>query len=85
VHPPSKKYMVITQDGYKLIYNRDYYNFELYNLREDPREERNLYNRMPDKAEEMKRMIGRFVDIVTVSRPPDAEDMWVPPSSKIRR
>ncbi len=85
VHPPSRKYMVITQDGYKLIYNRDYYNFELYNLREDPREERNLYNRMPDKAEEMKRMVGRFVDIVTVSRPPDAEDMWVPPSSKIRR
>lgn len=85
VHPPSKKYMVITQDGYKLIYNRDYYNFELYNLREDPREERNLYNRMPDKAEEMKNMVGRFVDIVTVSRPPDAEDMWVPPSSKIRR
>ena len=85
VHPPSRKYMVITQDGYKLIYNQDYYDFELYDLREDPREERNLYNRMPDKAEEMKRMVGRFVDIVTVSRPEDAEDMWVPPSSKIRR
>jgi arylsulfatase A-like enzyme len=85
VHPPSKKYMVITQDGYKLIYNRDHYNFELYDLREDPREERNLHDRMPAKAEEMKKMIGRFIDIVTVSRPPDAEDMWVPPSSKVRR
>ncbi|MGA9769793.1 MAG: sulfatase [Blastocatellia bacterium] len=85
VHPPSRKYMVITQDGYKLIYNQDYYNFELYNLREDPREEHNLYNRISDRAEAMKQMVGRFIDIVTVSRPPDAEDMWVPPSSKIRR
>src|SRR5262249_16391090 len=36
IYHPTKKYMVITQDGYKLIYNRDYYNFELYNLKEDP-------------------------------------------------
>ena len=28
VHRESKKYMIITQDGYKLIYNRNYYAFE---------------------------------------------------------
>lgn len=74
VHPESRKYMVITQDGYKLIYNRNSYSFELFDLNSDPREERNLYDRLPAKAEEMKRLLGRFIDILWVSRPWDADE-----------
>ena len=84
-HPATKKFMVITQDGFKLIYNRDYFAFELYNLRDDPRELRNLYDVMPAKAEEMKRLVGRFVDVTIVSRPWDAEETWVePPKRRLR-
>jgi arylsulfatase A-like enzyme len=82
VHPATKKYMVITQDGYKLIYNRDFYTFELFNLRDDPREERNLFDRMPAKAEELKKLVGRFVDITIASRPWDAVEVWVAPTKK---
>jgi len=74
IYHPTKKYMVITQDGYKLIYNRDYYCFELYNLNEDPRELQNLYDNVPDRSRAMRDMLGRFIDIVTVSRPPHADE-----------
>lgn len=74
VDPEIRKFMVITQDGYKLIYNRNYYCFELFNLRDDPREEHNLFDRLPEKAAEMKRLLGRFVDVVSVSRPLDADE-----------
>ncbi|HXG67695.1 MAG TPA: sulfatase-like hydrolase/transferase [Blastocatellia bacterium] len=74
VHAPSKKYMVITQDGYKLIYNRNHYNFELFNLKDDPQELRNLYESMPEKAQELKALLGRFIDIVSVSRPWNADE-----------
>lgn len=72
--PGQKKYMIITQDGFKLIYNRDYYNFELFNLKTDPSELRNLFDQMPERATEMKRRLGRFIDVVTVSRPRDADE-----------
>jgi hypothetical protein len=74
VHPETKKYMVVTQDGYKLIYNRDFYNFELYDLNNDPAELRNLYGRMPEKARELRALLGQFVDIVTASRPAEADE-----------
>lgn len=74
VYSDTKKYMVVTQDGYKLIYNRDAYCFELFDLKNDIGEEHNLFDRMPEKAAEMKSLIGRFVDVVTVSRPPDADE-----------
>ncbi len=74
VRSESKKYMVITQDGYKLIYNRNYHTFELFDLDRDPMEQHNLYNREPERAEEMKHLLGRFVDIVTASRPTDADE-----------
>jgi arylsulfatase A-like enzyme len=74
VDPETRKYMVVAQDGYKLIYNRNYYNFELYNLKEDPKEARNLFDRMPEKAAEMRQLLGRFVDIVGVKRPWDADE-----------
>lgn len=74
VHPDSKKYMVITQDGYKLIYNRNAYSFELFNLKTDPKEERNLYDYERGRAEEMKKLIGRYVDVLLVSRPWDADE-----------
>ena len=72
--PGQKKYMIITQDGFKLIYNRDYYSFELFDLTNDPREIRNLYDRMPGRAAEMKMHLGRFIDVVTASRPRDADE-----------
>ena len=72
--PYGKKYMVITQDGFKLIYNRDYYAFELFNLRDDPREEHNLYDRLPERAAELRALLGRYLDVVQVSRPADADE-----------
>lgn len=74
VHPETKKYMVIAQDGFKMIYNRDFNCFELYDLNSDPEEEKNLFDRMPEKAAEMKRLIGRQVDILTALRPWDADE-----------
>ncbi|HYP26149.1 MAG TPA: sulfatase [Blastocatellia bacterium] len=74
VHPLSKKYMVITQDGFKLIFNRNFYSFEMYDLNGDPAESRNLFDKMPEKAENLKQLLGRFVDVVTASRPPEADE-----------
>lgn len=74
VHPDSKKYMVLTQDGYKLIYNRNPYSFELFNLKADPQELRNLYDHERAKAAELKKLLGRYVDVVLASRPWDADE-----------
>jgi arylsulfatase A-like enzyme len=69
-----KKYAVITQDGFKLIYNRNPNSFELFNLKSDPREQRNLFNYEPQRGEIMKQMVGRYVDMILVSRPWDADE-----------
>lgn len=74
VNPLSKKYMVITQDGFKLIYNRNFSCFELFDLNNDPAESQNLYNRLPEKAASLKQLLGRFIDVVTASRPPEADE-----------
>jgi arylsulfatase A-like enzyme len=70
----QKKYMIITQDGFKLIYNRDHYAFELFDLNNDSFEVRNIYDRMPERAAELRDLLGRFIDVVTVSRPWDADE-----------
>lgn len=54
--------------------NQNAYSFERFNLRDDPKEQHDLYDRMPSKAAELKRLLGRFVDVVLVSRPPDADE-----------
>ncbi|HEX8186669.1 MAG TPA: sulfatase-like hydrolase/transferase, partial [Blastocatellia bacterium] len=72
--PINKKYMVITQDGYKLIFNRNLYTFELFDLKRDPGELHNLYDYEREKAEDLKTRLGQFIDIVSVSRPPDADE-----------
>lgn len=72
--PVNKKYMIITQDGFKLIYNRNDWFFELFDLKNDPLELRNLFNEMPERAADLKSRLGRFVDIVTVSRPQNADE-----------
>lgn len=74
VHPEWKKYMAIAQDGWKIIFNRDVFTFELYDLAADPREQRNLFSAVPEKAEQMKKVVLRYVDIVTASRPPSADE-----------
>jgi len=74
IEPERRKFMVITQDGYKLIYNRNHYSFELYDLKSDPKELHNLFAQMPEKSTRMQRLLGRFVDIVSVLRPADADE-----------
>jgi arylsulfatase A-like enzyme len=74
INQPSKKYMVITQDGFKLIYNRDFYAFELYDLKKDPLERRNLFEQFPARAARMKALVGTYVDVVRVSRPWNADE-----------
>ena len=74
LNPERKKYMIVTQDRFKLIYNRNHYGFELFDLKQDPGEERNLYDAEPQKAEEMKLLLGRFIDVALVNRPWDADD-----------
>ena len=74
VYPSTKKYMIITQDGYKLIYNRDVNSFELFNLKDDTKEQHNLFDRMPERAGKMRTMLYRFVDVVSASRPQEADE-----------
>jgi glucan phosphoethanolaminetransferase (alkaline phosphatase superfamily) len=74
VHPEWKKYMAVSQDGFKIIFARDVFTFELYDLKKDPKEERNLYSVMPAKADEMKKLVLQYVDIVTASRPATADE-----------
>lgn len=74
VHIENKKYAVITQDGYKLIFNRNPFTFELFNLKQDPQELHNLYDYEREKAEEMKRLVGRYVDVVVASRQWNADE-----------
>lgn len=74
VHIETKKYMVITQSGFKLIYDRNVSSFELYDLKNDPAESHNLFDRIPERAAELKRLLGRYIDVVTASRPFDADE-----------
>ena len=74
VHPEWKKYMAVSQDGFKIIFNRDVFTFELYDLKKDPREQRNIFSVMPAKADEMKKLVLQYVDIVTASRPASADE-----------
>jgi len=72
--PMNKKYMVITQDGFKLITNRNHWYFELFDLKNDPLEMRNLANEMPERFAAMKQQLGQYIDIVTASRPRNADE-----------
>jgi hypothetical protein len=74
VHIENKKYAVITQDGYKLIFNRNPYTFELFNLQQDPLELHNLYDYEREKAEAMKHLVFRYLDVVVASRTWDADE-----------
>jgi arylsulfatase A-like enzyme len=78
IEPETRKFMVITQDGFKLIYNRNYYSFELYDLKADPKELNNLFERLPEKSDAMRQLLGRFVDIVSALRPADADEQKHP-------
>ena len=54
-HPNVKSLRI---GGWKLIYNTTTNGFELYDLREDPAESRNLYATHPEKARELWLHVG---------------------------
>lgn len=63
---PEKRYIVfgsnygpgiLTNEGWKLRYYKAKDIFELYNLKEDPRECRNLADQYPEKVEELKKIL----------------------------
>jgi len=72
--PVNKKYMIVTAQGYKLLYNRNYQLFELFDLKKDPLELNNLYDYLPDLASDLKRQLGEYIDIVNVNRPRNADE-----------
>ncbi|MGA9769416.1 MAG: sulfatase [Blastocatellia bacterium] len=72
--PINKKYMIITQDGIKLMYNRNTSTFQLFDIKSDPNEQHNLYDKMPQMASSLRDQLGQFIDIVTVSRPASADE-----------
>jgi len=50
---------IVTNDGWKLRYYQAEKTFELYNVRKDYREEHNLINQYPKKAEQLKAILLR--------------------------
>lgn len=63
---PEKRYIVfgsnygpgiLTNEGWKLRYYKAKDVFELYNLKEDPRECRNLSDQYPEKVKELKKIL----------------------------
>ena len=72
--PINKKYMIITQDGFKLMYNRNMSTFQLFDLKNDPKEQHNLYDQMSHLAATLQDQLGEFIDIVTASRPANADE-----------
>jgi arylsulfatase A-like enzyme len=50
----------IRTDEWKLIYNRKRENYELYNLKEDPKETNNLINERSDIANSLKQQLERW-------------------------
>ena len=72
--PVNKKYMIVTQEGFKLILDRNYWIFQLFDLKTDPFELHNLANEKPKRFEHLEQRLGRFIDIVTVSRPANADE-----------
>ncbi|HMG35235.1 MAG TPA: sulfatase [Blastocatellia bacterium] len=72
--PTDKKFMIITQDGYKLIYDRAAAAFQLFDLKNDGAELHNLYDQRPEVSLDLKQKLGRFIDIVSASRPALADE-----------
>ncbi|MEK6301429.1 MAG: sulfatase [Acidobacteriota bacterium] len=72
--PVNKKYMIVTQEGYKLILDRNYWVFQLFDLKTDPFELHNLASEKPKRFDHLEQRLGRFIDIVTVSRPANADE-----------
>lgn len=54
---------IITED-YKLLYRLNDQAFELYNLKEDPEEKRNLFGKLPQKSDEMVELFTQYKEFV---------------------
>ena len=58
--PKEPNIHVICSDSWKLIFNRFPKTFELYNLKNDPAEEKNLIEVEKEKFEELKDILGSY-------------------------
>ncbi len=55
---------MVTPDGaYKLIYRMSDRTFELYNLKADPQETRNIYAVQPKLAEKLRQQLARWIEV----------------------
>ena len=57
----GKSYEAIIRDGWKLLQNDPYSPLELYNLREDPYEQRNLASGDPGRVDELRAVLRRHI------------------------
>ena len=57
----GKSYEAIIRDGWKLLQNDPYSPLELYNLRQDPHERRNLASENPGRIDELRAVLRRHV------------------------
>jgi arylsulfatase A-like enzyme len=57
----GKSYEAIIRDGWKLLQNDPYSPLELYNLREDPYEQRNVAAEAPGRVDELRAALRRHV------------------------
>ena len=65
IHGPVRYgVMAVLKDGYKLIHSYRENSFELYNLKNDPKEKNNLVEREPEKVQSMYVLI---CDRITLS------------------
>jgi arylsulfatase A-like enzyme len=57
----GKSYEAIIRDGWKLLQNDPYSPLELYNLREDPYEQRNVAAEAPGRVDELRAALRRHI------------------------
>lgn len=57
----GKAYHALIKDGWKLLQNNPYQPLELYHLRKDPAEQKNLAGEHPEIVKDMNRILMRYI------------------------